>query len=41
LQFLEEWAATLPRAAGVSVVQALIYDLVQMLNRAYIEEAMQ
>jgi hypothetical protein len=33
LQYLEQWAASMPTVAGVPIVQALTYDLVQVLNR--------
>lgn len=33
LEFVEKWAASMPKVSGVSVVKALTYDLIQIVNR--------
>lgn len=38
LDYLEEWAARLPRLYGVPVTQTLTYELVQIINNLYIKE---
>lgn len=36
LRALEKWAAEQPPVAGVPVIQALTYDLIQVTNGAYL-----
>ena len=37
LRWCEEWAASLPSVAGVPIAGALVYDLIQLLNRSTTE----
>jgi hypothetical protein len=37
LTWLETWAGSLPMINGVPVVKALNYELIQLINRAYLD----
>ncbi len=37
LRWCEEWGATLPAIAGVQIGRALVFDLIQLINRSEIE----
>ena len=41
LQFLEDWAAHLPTIDKIPVAKALTYELVQVLNNAYLRDALE
>jgi hypothetical protein len=39
IAFLEEWSVSQPaEVAGVNILQALTYDLVQLLNNAFLRD---